>query len=135
MNSEKTLGAMKAERIVKGITFTPSEANPGETLYVHVPKLNANEVIVPGSLALLFNIDLTGGHANIFLVQNVLRALVDKFTVIFEGSTLQDTPAYDNYKIFENLFLLYCTCAKTTCRWEGFKPKNFQSFARMPATK
>ena len=82
---------MKAERIVKGITFTPSEANPGELLYVHVPKLNANEVIVPGSLALPFNIDLTGGHANIFLVENVLRALVDKFTVIFEGTTLQDT--------------------------------------------
>ena len=69
-HSEKTLGAMKAERTVKRITFNPSEANPGETLYVSVPKLAENEVIVAGSLALLFNINLkvTGAHANNYLV-------------------------------------------------------------------
>ena len=66
--SEKTLGALKAERAVKRITFERTEANPQETLYVSVPKLNENEVIVPGSLALRFNIDLSGGHANNFLV-------------------------------------------------------------------
>ena len=60
--SVKTLGAMKAERTVKRITFNPTN------LYVSVPKLNEEEVIVPGSLALLFNIDLTGGHANNYLV-------------------------------------------------------------------
>ena len=74
-HSVKTLGAMKAERVVKRITFNPTEANPGTTLYVSVPKLNEHEVIVPGSLALLFNIDLSGGHANNYLVQNVSRAL------------------------------------------------------------
>ena len=64
---KKTLGAMKAERTVKRITFDrPTANNPGATLYVSVPKLNEHEVIVPGSLALLFDIDLTGGHANNF---------------------------------------------------------------------
>ena len=38
-HNEKTLNAMKAPRTVKRITFNPSEANPGETLNVHVPKL------------------------------------------------------------------------------------------------
>ena len=52
-----------------------NQANSGEKLYVSVPKLNKNEVIVPGSLYLLFNIDLDGGHADNFLVQNVSRAL------------------------------------------------------------
>ena len=65
---EKTLGAMKAERTVKRITFDRSTTNPGETLYVNVHKLNEHEVIVPGSSALLFDIDLSGGHANNFLV-------------------------------------------------------------------
>ena len=64
----KTLGAMKAERTVKRITFNPTKANPGNRLYVSVPKLNEEEVIVPGTLALLFNLDLTGGHANNYLV-------------------------------------------------------------------
>ena len=68
---EKTLGAMKVERAVKRITFERNTTNPVETLYVSVPKLNDHEVIVPGSLALLFDIDLSGGHANNFLVQNV----------------------------------------------------------------
>ena len=104
-HSEKTLGAMKAERTVKRITFNPSEANPGETLYVSVPKLSEHEVIVSGSLALVFNINLSGGHANNYLVQNVSRALVDKLHVKFAATSVQDTDGYDIYKIFEDLFL------------------------------
>ena len=104
-HSEKTLHAMQAERTVKHITFNPSEAKPGETLYVHVPKLNVNEVIVSGSLALVFNISLSGGHANNYLVQNVPRALVDKLHVRFAATTVQSTEGYDIYKIFEDLFL------------------------------
>ena len=70
-----------------------------------MPKLNENEVIVPGSLALRFNIDLSGGHANNFLVDNVGRALVDKLVVKYSGTILQDAVGYDIYKIFEDLFL------------------------------
>ena len=102
---EKTLKAMKAERTVKRITFNPSSANPGETLYVSVPKLNKHEVVVSGSLALRFNINLSGGHANNYLVQNVSRALVNRLQVKFAGTTVQDTNGYDIYKIFEDLFL------------------------------
>ena len=104
-HSVKTVGAMKAERIVKRTTFNPTEANPGTTLYVSIPKLDEHEVIVPGSLALLFNIDLTGGHVNNYLVQNVTRALVGRFLVNFVGTILKGTNGYDIYKIFENLFL------------------------------
>ena len=96
---------MKAPRSVKRITFNPSEANPGETLRVFVPKLNENEVLVPRSLALRFDIDLSGGHANNFLVQNVSRALVSRMYVHFGGSTLEDTTDYDVYKTFQDLFL------------------------------
>ena len=106
-HSEKVLGAMKAERTVKRITFNPTEANPGETLYVSVPKLGTNEVIVAGSLALVFNINLklTGAHANNYLVQNVSRALVNKLVVKFAAATVQDTDSYNIYKTFEDLFL------------------------------
>lgn len=60
---EETLGIIKADRTVKRIT------------------LDQHEVIVPGFLAQDFNVDLKCGHANNFLVQNVLRPLVDKFAV------------------------------------------------------
>jgi len=103
--NKKTLRAMQAERAVKRITFFRTEAKPGHTLYVPVPKLNVNEVLVPGSLTLVFNIDLSGGHANNFLVQNDTRALVDRLHVKFGGTTLQDTVGYGIYKIFDDLFL------------------------------
>ena len=103
--TKKIIRAMKAPRAVKRITFNPSEANPGEALNVHVPKLNVNEVLVPNSLALIFDIDLSGGHANNFLVQNVSRALVDKLVVKFEGTILEETVGHDIYKTFSDLFL------------------------------
>ena len=96
---------MKAERAVKRITLSPTKAGPGDTLYVSVPKLHENEVLVPGSLALRFDIDLSGGQANNFLVQNVTRALVDKMVVRFSGDILEQNVGYDIYKIFEDLFL------------------------------
>ena len=98
-HNEKIVGAMKAERAVKRITFDRSEASPSETLYVSVPKLNKNEVLVPGSLGLLFDINLDGGHADNFLVQNVTRALVDKLVVKYAGTILQDTVGYDTHTI------------------------------------
>jgi len=105
--NKKTLHAMQAERAVKRITFIRSEANPSDKLYVSVPKLNENEVLVPGSLKTLrFDINISGGHANNFLVQNVTRALVDRLVVKFAGTILQDTVGYDIYKTFEDLFLL-----------------------------
>ena len=85
--------------------FQPLGGQHRETLYVSVPKLAEHEVIVSGSLALVFNINLSGGHANNYLVQNVSRALVDKFVVKFAATKIQDTVGYDIYKIFEDLFL------------------------------
>ena len=104
-HSERTLRAMKATRAVKRITFNPSEANPSETLNVRVPKLNEKEALVPDSLVLRFDIDLSGGHENNFLVQNVSCALVDKLVVKCAGTTLQDMVEYGIYKTLDDLFL------------------------------
>ena len=95
---EKNLGGLKAERAVKRITFNPSEANPGETLYVLVPQLIENEVIVPGSLVLHFNIDLSGGHADNLRVDNVSRALIDKFALSCRTRTVTTSTRFT--KIF-----------------------------------
>ena len=84
--------------------FNPNKASPGETLYVTVPRLNEDTILVPGSLALFFNLTLSG-HADNFLVNNVARALVSRLVVKFAGEKLQDTNAYDLYKLYEDLFL------------------------------
>ena len=104
-HSEAIFNAMQAERSVTRIAFNPSTANPGAFLYVTVPKLAQDVVMVPGSLALVFDIDLTGGHANNYLVQNISRALVSRLTVTFGGTPVQDTNGYNISKIFHDLFL------------------------------
>ena len=104
-HESKTLLAIKAPRLINRINYFKSEVAPREKMVVTVPKLNENVVLVPGSLALKFDIDLTGGHANNVLVQNVSRALVKKMTVKFGNAFLQDTAEYDLFKIYEDLFL------------------------------
>ena len=60
---------------------------------------------MPNSQALIFDIDLSGGHANNFLVQNVSQALVDKLVVKFAATILDETVGYDIYKTFQDLFV------------------------------
>ena len=101
---KKIPNALKADRVKHRITFNPNKASPGETIYIAVPKLDDEVVLVPGSLALVFNL-VVSGHVNNFLVNNVSRALVSRLMVKFAGEILQDTNAFDIYKLFEDLFL------------------------------
>ena len=101
---EKKSNALKADRVRHRATFNPNKASPGETLYVAVPKLEEGVVIVPGTFALVFDLNVSG-HADNFLVKNVARALVSRLVVKFAGEILQDTNAFDIYKLYEDLFL------------------------------
>ena len=116
---KKTTLAMKAPYAVKRITFDHSEANLGDKLDIRVPKLNENEVLVPSSLVQRFDINLSGGHANNFLVQNVSRALVSQLVVKFRGTTLDDTLDYDIYKTFTDLF--FCSEKRENMVAEGIQ--------------
>ena len=95
---------LKAESTLNRITLNPSSASPGETLYINIPKLSENLVIVPGSVSLLFDLDVEG-HANNTLVNNVGRNLVTRLKVLFGGETLQDTQRYDLFQTYHDLFL------------------------------
>ena len=94
---------LKAESTLHRITLNPSSANPGETLYLYIPKLSENKVIVPSSVSLRFDLILEG-HANKTVVNNVARNLVSQFKVKFASETLQATTRYDLIKTYEDLF-------------------------------
>jgi len=97
---------LKADRTVHRVTFNPSTANPGETLYVHIPKLSDNIVYVPESIGLLFKLNLAAtGHANNTVVNNLGRALKSRMRVLYGGETLQDTHRIDLYETYNDLFL------------------------------
>ena len=95
---------IKARSTLNRITLTPSEASPNETLYVDIPKLAENLVLVPGSAYLTFDLNVTG-HANNTLVNNVSRNLVKRQRVLFGGEVLQDTLDYDLFQTYHDLHL------------------------------
>ena len=76
LHFEEKINALKADCTVHRVAFNPNKASPGETLSIPVPKLTDEVVLVPGSLAVIFDLTVSG-HANNFLVNNVSRALVN----------------------------------------------------------
>ena len=96
---------LKAESTLHRTTFTPSSASPGEVLYVNVPKLTGDNVIVPNSVRLAFDFDIVGGEANDTVVNNLGRSLVSNFKVSLGGETLQDTVRYDLFTTYHDSFL------------------------------
>ena len=97
---------LKAESPLNRITLNPSSASRGETLYINIPKLAENVVIVPGSVNILFDLNVAG-HANRTIVNNVGRNLVTRLKVMFGGETLQDTQRYDLFQTYHDLYEAY----------------------------
>lgn len=95
---------LKSKHTINRITLNPSSANPGEKLYIDIPKLSENVVLVPGTVRLIFNLTESGHDDNRF-VNNVGRALVRGMKVIYGGEVLQDTQRYDLIKLYEDLYL------------------------------
>ena len=95
---------LKVETTLHRATFTPSSANPGETLYINIPKLSGNNVIVPNNVRLAFNLTV-GGHVDNTVVNNIGRNLVSSYKVSLGGETLQDTKRYDLFSTYHDLFL------------------------------
>ena len=98
---------LKAEKTVNRVTFNPSTVNPGETLYIHIPKLSDNIVIVPGSVGLHFNLNFpSDDHVNNTVINNLGRNLISRMRVVFGGETLQDSQRFDLYQTYNDLFML-----------------------------
>ena len=86
--------ALKAIRqhIIK--TNNPSTICPDELLTVHFPDLKENQVIIPGTPKLTFNISLVGTDVNRTLVENLGRNIIRKLVVKLEGNEIISTDDY-----------------------------------------
>ena len=101
--------SLKADRTLHRVTFNPSSASHGETLYINVPKLSANTVLVPESFGLLATlkidiVDSTKTDANRCVINNLARNLVVRKKVMYGGETIEDTNRVDLYKTYHDLF-------------------------------
>ena len=73
-------------------------------LYVYIPKLSHNVVIILGSVKFRFDLKVDG-HANNTVVNNVGGILITRMKIPFGGETIQDLQKYDLLKTYEDLYL------------------------------
>ena len=85
----------------------PSTISPIELLTVSFPDLKQNQVIIPSTTKLTFNISLVSPDVNMTLVGNLGRNIIRKFVMKLEGNEIISTDDYD-------VLYSYYDCWKTT---------------------
>ena len=81
------------QHIIK--TNNPSTISPDELLTVNFPDLKENQVIIPSTTKLTFNISLVGKDLNRTLVGNLGRNIIRKIVVKLEGNEIINIDNYD----------------------------------------
>ena len=92
------------QHIIK--TNNPSTIRPGELLTVRFPDLKENQVIIPSTTKLTFNITLAGTDVSRTLVGNLGRNIIRKLVVKLEGNEIISIDDYD-------VLYSYYDCCKT----------------------
>ena len=101
--------ALKTPKVIKGtrqkviVTHNPSEIDQNQELLVRLPNLGSDEVIIPGTANLSFNIELTSTvDANRTLASIIGRAIVKKLAVKFEGNEIMSVGDFDVFACYRD---------------------------------
>ena len=81
------------QHIIK--TNNPSTIGPGELLTVRFLNLKENQVIIPSTTKLTFNISLAGTDVNRTMVGNLGRNIIRKLVVKLEGNEIISIDDYN----------------------------------------
>ena len=73
----------------------PSTIGPDELLTVRFPDLKENQLLIPSTTKLTFNISLVGTDVNRTLVGNLGRHTIRKLVVKLEGNEIISIDDYD----------------------------------------
>ena len=108
LNPERSLRTPKG---IKGtrqkviVTHNPREIDQAQELLVRFPNLGSDDVIIPGTANLSFNIALSYTvDANRTLVSNIGRAIIKKLAVKFEGNEIMSVDDYDVLACYRDLW-------------------------------
>ena len=76
-----------------------------QDLLVRFPSLGSDDVTIPGTVNLSFNIELTStADPNRTLVSNIGRAIIKKLAVKFEGNEILSIDNYDVFAWYRDLW-------------------------------
>ena len=108
LNPERSLRTPKGIKRTRQkviVTHNPSEIDQNQELLVRFPNLGSDDVIIPGTANLSFNIELTSTvDANRTLVSNIGRAIVKKLAVKFEGNEIMSVDDFDVLACYRDLW-------------------------------
>ena len=121
LNPERSLRTPKG---IKGtrqkviVTHNPSEIDQAQELLVRFPNLGSDDVIIPRTANLSFNIELTSTiAANRTLVSNIGRAIIKKLAVKFEGNEIMSVNDFDVLTCYRDLWKT--KSEKRNAIWQG----------------
>ena len=87
------------------VTHNPSEIDQNQLLLIRFPNLGSDDVIIPGTVNLSFNIDLsTTADPKRTLVNNIGRAIIKKLVVKFEGNEILNVDDFDIFACYQDLW-------------------------------
>ena len=103
--------SLRTPKGIKGIrqkvivTHNPSEIDQAQLLLVRFPNLGSDGVIIPGTVNLSFNIELTStADPKRTLVSNIGRAIIKKLAVKFEGNEIMSVDDFDILACYRDLW-------------------------------
>ena len=95
----------------------PSTIGPDELLTVRFPDLKENQLIIPGTTKLTFNISIAGTDVNRTLVGNLGRNIIRKLVVKLEGNGII---SIDDYNILYSYYDCWkCTTERLNAVFQG----------------
>ena len=111
------------QHIIK--TNNPSTIRPDKLLTVRFPDLKENQLIIPGTTKLTFNISLAGTDANRTLVKNLGKNIIRKLVVKLEGNEII---SIDDYDIFYSYYDCWkCTTERLNAVFQGIDEADSQT--------
>ena len=103
--SLRTPKEIKGTRQKVIVTYNPSEIDQNQELLVRFPNWDSDDVIIPGTANLRFNIELTSPvDTNRTLVSNISRAIIKKLAVKFEGNEIMSIDDLDVLACYRDLW-------------------------------
>ena len=101
----RTSKGIKGTRQKVIVTHNPSEIDQAQELLVRFPNLGSDDVIIPGTVNLSFNIELTSTiDTNRTLVSNIGRTIIKKLAVKFEGNEIMSIDDFDVFACYRDLW-------------------------------
>ena len=96
------MAKVKGERTRHVVTMNPNKANPGEELYIDIPKMKMDSCLIPGSLHLLFTFKVSNTKS--WFLNNLSKMLQKRLRIRLAGETVYDNNAENMYEVYKDLW-------------------------------